>query len=79
MNFDTLATGPAAKALGLQPDEGFWLAVTLILLALVLDVLLVKSILDRRVLEKKPAVGATIVLSIVSTLCLLGGVLLLLF
>ena len=79
MNFDTLANGPTAKTLGLLPGEGIWLAVILILFALALDALLIKSIVDRRVLEKKPVVGATIVLSVISTLCLLGGLLLLLF
>lgn len=75
MMLERLADGATTKALGLLPDEGFWLAVILIGLAIVLDLLVFKSIRDRHVLEKKPVVGATIMLVIISLLCFVAGVL----
>ncbi len=77
--FEKLATGEAVKALGLLPKDGFWLAVSLLVLSLLIELALLKSVRDRRVFGKTTVVGTTIALAIISLFCAVGGLLLLFF
>jgi len=79
MNFASLAHGASIEAMGLQPDEGLWLAVILIALSLIIALLLVKSVRDRKVLDLPPIVGASHVLMAVSFICLLAALLILFY
>ena len=72
MTYGSLATGITAKAAGLLPDEGFWLAMIVLAIAVGLELFLFKSIRDRRVLGEKPVVGATVVLALISMACFCG-------
>ena len=75
--FEKLATGSVAKALGLVPQDGFWLAIVLLVTSFVIELALFRSVRDRRVLGKNPVVAATIILAVISMFCLFGGLLLL--
>ncbi len=77
--FEKLATGETVKVLGLMPKDGFWLAIALLLLSLMIELALFKSVRDRRVFGKTAVVGTTIALAIISLLCAVGGLLLLFF
>ncbi|MCF6198714.1 MAG: hypothetical protein L3J67_04850 [Hyphomicrobiaceae bacterium] len=77
--FEKLATGEAVKALGLMPEDGFWLAIVLLLLSLLIELALFKSVRDRRVFGKKTVVSATIALAVISLVCAVSGLLLLFF
>ncbi len=79
MNFDKLADGATSGFLGLLPDEGFWLAIILILLAVVLELAIWRSVRDRKVLGLPPVAGATIVLAIISLLSFVAALLILFF
>ncbi len=77
--FEKLATGEAVKALGLMPKDGFWLAIVLLAIFVIIELALFKSVRDRRVLGETTIVGATIVLAMISMACAVGGLLLLFY
>ncbi len=77
MFYAALAAGPASKALGLVPEDALALAIVAIAISVVLELFLLKSVRDRRVLGVPPVSAATVVLAFVSMLCLLGGLILL--
>ena len=77
--FEQLATGEAVKVLGLMPKDGFWLAIILLAISVIIELTLLKSIRDRRVLGETTVVGTTIVLAMISLICAVGGLLLLFY
>jgi hypothetical protein len=74
----SLTTASLAAELGLAPEAGFWLAISLFVVAALLDLLLFYSITSRREQGLKPNFPLLIGLSLLSTLVLMAALLLLL-
>ena len=77
--FEKLATGEAVKALGIVPQDGLWLAIILLTISVFIELVLLKSVRDRRVLGETTIVSASIVLAMISLACAVGGLLLLFY
>ena len=77
--FEKLATGKAVAALGLVPQDGFWLAVALLVISAMIEISLLKLVSDRRVLGAATVSGVVIALGMVSLACMGAGLLLLFY
>lgn len=71
------AAGGVAAAVGLAPEQALPVAILLFVLAGLVDLVLFRSIRDRRELGREPDLARLVLLAMLSSLLLLGGVLLL--
>ena len=72
-------SGKIAEMIGFTGSEALWAGGIFIFIGLLIDVVAVKSISDRKVLELKPVGGPTIILFLIATLLMIGGLLIILF